>query len=80
MAEITHYNVTVITKGISISIAVREEVVYLSYFLVYQPNVSYTVIIAAINSQGSSEPTSKTIGMFCNYYLFKSMHLSEGLS
>jgi len=38
-------------------------VAFLSDFMVYQSKTSYTVIIAAINSQGSSEPTSKEIGM-----------------
>ena len=64
MTEITHYNVTILTKGNLTSKTVREEVAYLSNFLIYQSNISYTVIIAAVNSQGSSEPTSITIGMF----------------
>ena len=40
-----------------------EKVAFLSDFMVYQSKTSYTVIIAAINNQGSSEPTSKKIGM-----------------
>ena len=57
-------------KEKSTSESVIEEVVYLSNFLVYQSNISYTVIITAINSQGSSEPTSITIGKFCNYGIY----------
>ena len=62
MAEITHYNVTVITKESSTSKYITEETTYLSNFLLYQSNFSYTVIVAAVNSQGSSEITTKTIG------------------
>ena len=62
VAEITHYNVTVITKERSTSKNITEETTYLSNFLLHQSNFSYTVIVAAINSQGSSERTSKTIG------------------
>ena len=62
MAEITHYNVAVVTKESLTSKSLTEEITYLSYFLLYQSNISYTVIVAAINSQGSSKITSKIIG------------------
>ena len=64
VTEIIHYNVTILTNGNSTSKTVTEEVAYLSNFSVYQSNISFTVIIAAVNSQGSSEPTSKTFGMY----------------
>ena len=64
MAEITHYNVTVVTKESSTSKILCEEMTYLSNFLLYQSDTSYTVIVAAINSQGSSEITSKIIGKY----------------
>ena len=64
----------IVTKEKSKSKIVSEEVAYLPDFLVYQSNISYTVIIVAINSQGSSEPTFRVIGMLSSVYLI------EGLS
>jgi len=55
--------VTILSAENATSKIVSEEVVYLSDFMVYQSNISYTVIITAINSQGSSEPNTIKIGM-----------------
>ena len=61
MAEITQYKVTIVTMDTPISKIITEEITYLSSFLLYKSNTSYTVLVAAINSQGSSEITSKVI-------------------
>ena len=62
MAEITHYNVTVVTKESSTSKNITAETTFLSNFFIYQSNTSYTVIVAAVNNQGSSKIASKIIG------------------
>jgi len=58
--------VAILTTNKSTFKIISEEVAYLSDFVIYQSNVSYTVIIIAINSQGSSEPALKIIGMLYN--------------
>jgi len=55
--------VTILSAENAKSKIVSEKMAQLSDFMVYQSNTSYTVIITAINSQGSSEPNTAKIGM-----------------
>ena len=59
----------IVAEDNSTSKNARKEMTYLSDFLVYHSNVSYTVIIFAVNSQGNSAPASESIGMFCVFIL-----------
>ena len=67
MPEIKYYNVTVMSNENSTSKNTTAKKAYLSDFLIYHANISFTVIVVAVNSQGSSEPTSETIGMYSSH-------------
>ena len=65
VSEIKYYSVTVLSRETSTSKNVTKQEARLSEFFVYHANSSFTVIIVAVNGEGSSVPTSTTIiGMY----------------